>query len=63
MLTFLISSFSAMKRICSSLSPTVRLPVEDGDGCGNSTPFANDLFEALSGFEILWTRQAVSDDG
>ena len=30
---------------------------------GSGTGFANDLFQAVGGFQILRTRQAVSDHG
>ena len=43
--------------------PDAKLAIEYGDGCGRRAGFANDLFQTPGGFEILRTRQAVSDDG
>src|ERR1044072_2270295 len=43
--------------------PDRELPVEYRDGGRDGISFANDLFETLSGGEILWTRQTVRSNG
>ena len=63
MLTFLMSSLSAMKLNLFIGESDAKLAFQNGDRCRSRAAFANDLFKALSSFEVLRTWQAMGDDG